>query len=1209
MAITNKIKKKSNKHRLTHRQHIQKYSGVSKKYKTLVNNNKTQRMINRIRTARRAEQIGATRLSTYKLQNGGFLGLDYIALKWKLHKFENIIKKLNAFDKSMEKDIESYRIQSKEFEERAKEKADLQTQYITQYRAKVIYEIYKIDEAEAPKNKEATKIAVEDSLITINNHITTIAGRIGQLDKEIGKDYPEFSRLMESFEGKAEKFREITKKYSENSKFYQEVKELKRSYDLTIGAKDQSGIGGRHKSKVKKFEKNKDIYMKILELTDANIEERRKKEQEVADLLRTTEYYKDQFGSYRGKKKITLGKLDKDMIGIKCSATTGLLCDWVANYRKLAEDIFVIAKMCADIIKKMGDIKKSAEICVKNLNTVFPEGFKKDPQAQAMIRFENQMIYLIDMFGKAGKEIGLLKAEFYKQTPAARIMIDYNELTVEFNYLHERLKSYKEVFSPEKSMPKEVQKGGSHVPKNNICNSLKRFQLNNTFYKDTKHYTITKIQENYKNLYNMLKNANNKECYDDPNEFKDKIFYAYENFWLFMVNTSFNLNKIDNTIDPDVINGLKKFIEIKYYLNNSTTYKWNKNLKEYIAKIFQSQFKHYEIHRDFLNTNVNFTTFEIIFTDISQIKQNIMAIRMSSNFEHVKDIVYRVIKNSHSPKTTDSNFFGVLEWDDNVGPSNPNTPDSTYTGIKHHLSAFIKNLKSNVDKSTYYDPTNPMSAPTTPTTSATTISIPGTGGFDIDANITTVEEYLNKLDINHSFAWQDEYTDFLKQIQRALKSQKKEKGTIIIEAANQKDIEKVINELKNKIDGYDSLNSHEIKYYKSAIGKYTGLDLQPLLNIYDEVISRSYTPTEALKATEEAKKLIEEGKRGPVAEAEILDKYKDKKSPPARANPVLISSTSSGTGAPLPSSGTGVPSPSGSPQKSNTNSKDSDALKTMSMKDYDANLIQHVLHRVNLLKDYPVQFSALKTEYTKIYGSLTSLVEGSVAIKNLADKLQKMTQTLLELKYIEPKIVGVSVKADTSIRLGPISWIVEQADKDFDKQQKLSLTAELQKMRKDDPLLNKMYEEHTGANKESVNKIFMEMLAESNDVSKVKNKLIRDMDKFTKINNVPTLEAIIALMKETLVNNNPDDQKKACRMLSALADVVGYGSSDKYDVLKKAMYYYDGSANPTDPKQSPCFNFLRDKKPEDKKPEDKNKKKPDGKNGKDYKGGRDGKSG
>ena len=197
----------------------------------------------------------------------------------------------------------------------------------------------------------------------------------------------------------------------------------------------------------------------------------------------------------------------------------------------------------------------------------------------------------------------------------------------------------------------------------------------------------------------------------------------------------------------------------------------------------------------------------------------------------------------------------------------------------------------------------------------------------------------------------------------------------------------------------------------------------------------------------------------------------------------------------------------------------------------------------------------------------------------------------------------MSVKADTSIRLGPISWIVEQADKDFDKQQKLSFTAELQLLRQKDPLLNKMYEEHTGANKESVNKIFMDMLAESNDVNNVKNKLIKDMDKFTKINNVPTLEAIIALMKETLVNNNPDDQKKACRMLSALAQVVGFGN-DKYDVLKKAMYYYDGSANPTDPKQSPCFNFLRDKKPEDK-----NKKKTDGKNGKDYKGGRDGKSG
>ena len=1006
MAITNKIKKKSNKHRLTHRQHIQKYSGVSKKYKTLVNNNKTQRMINRIRTARRAEPIGETRLSTHKLQNGGFLGLDYIALKWKLHKFENIIKKLNAFDKSMEKDIESYRIQSKEFEERAKEKADLQTQYITQYRAKVIYEIYKIDEAEAPKNKEATKIAVEDSLITINNHITTIAGRIGQLDKEIGKDYPEFSRLMESFEGKAEKFREITKKYSENSKFYQEVKELKRSYDLTIGAKDQSGIGGRHKSKVKKFEKNKDIYMKILELTDANIEERRKKEQEVADLLRTTEYYKDQFGSYRGKKKITPGKLDKDMIGIKCSATTGLLCDWVANYRKLAEDIFVIAKMCADIIKKMGDIKKSAEICVKNLNTVFPEGFKKDPQAQAMIRFENQMIYLIDMFGKAGKEIGLLKAEFYKQTPAARIMIDYNELTVEFNYLHERLKSYKEVFSPEKSMPKEVQKGGAGAPRQTAhktpCEKITLDGLTNRFF--YKQAEINKLFETYKNLVAEIKGKDS--CFKKLANFK-KIFTIYFKVWLFVLNLNTNLNDSTELSSlPDyIVESLKYFKAIEYMLENTNEqntdlnkWNWDKNMISFIKAKFE---RNKLMPIDSIIPN-NFKTLKTTLTILHN--DNINANLLNNKYKYVKDIVRRVEKKLHSglpngQSTKDSDFFGVLEWDANIGTQDE---DNLYKGTKNVFNNYLRVLFDNIPKTdtTYYLPKTAPSPSTTPTTSATTTSTPGTGGFDIDANITTVEECLDTLNINPSFQWQDEYTDFLKQIQRALKSQKKEKGTIIIEAANQKDIEKVINELKNKIDGYDSLNSHEIKYYKSAIGKYTGLDLQPLLNIYDEVISRSYTPTEALKATEEAKKLIEEGKRGPVAEAEILDKYKDKKSPPARANPVLISSTSSGTGAPLPSSGTGAPSPSGSPQKSNTNSKDSDALKTMSMKDYDANLIQHVLHRVNLLKDYPVQFSALKTEYTKIYGSLTSLVEGSVAIKNLADKLQKMTQTLLELKYI-----------------------------------------------------------------------------------------------------------------------------------------------------------------------------------------------------------------
>lgn len=1207
MTLSSKLKKRSRKHKLTHHQDIKNknknknkhnasYSGVSKKYKSQIDKNKTQRLLNNLKTKKN--------ISNDMQLVGGFLGLDYISLKWKMHKFSSIISKLNAFDKSMEKDIETYKIQARSFEERAKEKADLQTQFINNYRAKVIYKIYKTDEKEAPKNKQATHITIDDSIRTADDHLVGINNQITQLDKEIGKDYPEFQRTMKEFKKKAEKFNEITKKYSEQSAFFREIRELKRDYDLAISSKDSKGVSKAYKEKVKKFEANKETYTKILQLTDSELQSRRKIEQEVADLLRTTEYYKDLFGEYKGSQKKSAGKLDKDFGGIKCSGSTELLCQWGEKYRNYADRIFVMDKMCGDIIKKMGDIKKSAEICVKNLNTVFVS-YKKDPQPEAMIRFENQMIFLIDMFKKAEKAIALLKAEFYKQTPAARVMIDYNELTVEFNYLRERLKAYKEAFNPEKQPKGElVQKGGrsysyqrggsgrgrgrggtTRQPSPG-CDNINQYGLSNKFFYDNKH--LDDIIENYKEVEDNIK-AHQLKCFETYTKFT-KIFNAYFKVWFLTLNLKHNLNdqtNIDNYIKKSLtyVESIKNLLAIRHILNNITTtnepnkWKWNINLENFIERKFEIAIEPIEnIIPPTYKTNKKI---KVLYDDGTSIIS-------TPPYTYLKDMLRRIYGNLHptlpnNTSTQDRDFFGVLEWDANVEDQQDTT---IYTGTKNILNNYLDELFKNIlFTDTNYYPDNTITTPTIASPATNPPPAPAPNTPDFKKLLDKVDECFQKIDNNASFGWDSEYTEFLDEIKAGLEKQKDYKIT----TAYQKEIEDIIDDLSRNIDHFQTLNPAEIKHYKREISSYTGY-LQSLLNVYEEVIDRGHGDTTALVAVKDARELIESGKAGSIAEDIVLAKpeYIDRLGRP-RTGVSASTSAPGSSSAPTPSSASAPgasPTPGVAPDLSvryilSTEEKSKDKNSpddlTRQIKD-DTNLIQYVLPRVKAL-DYPVQAQTLEKEFNNIFNALKSLSEpeGSVAIQGLAQKLQELTNLLLELKYIEPKIVGVSVKADTSIRMPMLDWIVKEADKDFDKLQKLSVTKELQELRKQDRLLNKMYEE-TNVNKDEINKILMKLLSDANDPNKINSSIARDPEMFKILSNTNNLKSLIEVLNNLLPKaTSEDNTKKACNILVALGRYLGE-LDERGEIISKAKTEY----KPEDKTQHlPACVFKQDRKKDD----------------------------
>ena len=1187
MARTIKIKKKTLRNKKTHTsnisgKHLSKSyedSRISKKYKSLINNRKTNRAIRNIRTKKENDIL-----------HGGFLGLDYLKLKWKLMKFNNIISKLNSFDKSIQKDIDTYKIQAKEFEERAKEKAELQTQFIDSYREKVMFEIYREDPKEAPKTNESKSLVITNSIKTLDNRMISVGKRISELDKQIGNYMPEYNRLMKIFKIKESKFNQITNKFANISDFYQQIKDLKRVYDDVAG-KNKNTVSKAYRKKAKQYEKHKADYDRVLNLTDMEIQNRTKIKQELSDLLISSEYYRDQFGTYKGKSKKSQGALDIALKEINCSGGSGLLCKWTEEYKKFAKELLLVDTMADNILKKILDLKKSAEICVKNLSTVF-ESYKKDPQPQAMLRFETDVIDFIEIIKLAQTSISKLKAEFYRQTPASRIMIDYNELTVEFNYARIKFKVYIEQFNPDITMPQEL-KGGSYnyiisggaghtgrVPggrtarsprqqPNNCSNILQRDNplTNDKFYKKEMRHFRT-----YTEVYNDFK-KHNLDCFKDLDNFKI-IFNNYYSTWLFFTNTTTNLNTttLTNPTHDTIIQSLKYFIVINNILDNtikindpadSTKWVWKIDLMKFIVDIFKNKITNFTIPPELSIATFQDKTLVQIFVENPPTDTNMTTIRGNPSYTHVMDMVEKV-HNHTLPNTGGNNFFGVKEWDAIAGT--PNVFNDYLTSLAGSVSDFN-------DKNVYPDKTAPQTQAQGAQLQLTQPSLQ-----NIDEQMKTIKTLKSNID-SVSFPFQNEYYDFLKQLNDGFQKQK-EKGII---AANQSEINNIISDLEKDINGFVTLDPQDIDKYKRDISLYTGWYLQPLLNIFDIVKTRGHGEDVSRKAAEEVRKLIEKGERGDIAVDAVLklDEFKAK-----TVSPIVAVPGAAVTPPPNVNPGAAVGAPAATTTTlgaatiitpgADTNSADkkvADAQKNLEEQlKKNVNLIAGVVKRVHAMGNFPLQSENIAAEYKKIYKTLN---DASSLIKELSNKLQGITRILLELKYIEPRIVGVSVKDDKSIRLTEADWIVKGADKNFQNLQKLSITNELQERRKKNRDIYTIHMAETYADDSDINDLYNHIAPFAGDKNEIRKRIATNPDYITKLSNPNNLQRIISIIITNLKPADPESKKKGCNMLTELSTVVGVLDETRRKVMNDAMISYDPNAALES--RAPCYFKEKDR--------------------------------
>ena len=1101
---------------------IKNSKGITKKYVKYRSHNNT---------------ILINKKKTKTIHSGGFF--DYAKLHWQMYKFNKILTELNSFDNKIHKEIESYKIQANTFEKRAKDKADIQTDIINNYRQKIIYRIYQKDETELPEKKDSIKIEIKDSMKTLDDRILSLGKKSLQLDKAIGKDMPEYNRLMKSFEEKIQSFNKITEKYAKQSSFYQEIYEIRRSYDFIMEANktQKDGLSIHDKKKISKFEKNKVKYMKVLKLSDSELQDRKNLEQEIADLLKKTEYFKDQFGTYKGTKKdkTNVGGIDSQMAGISCNKKgDGLLCQWYSKYTDFAEYLVDLVNMCNTIIEHLKNISIAAERCVSNVNSVIIN-YKNDSHPEAVLRFQSDINEIISIFDLITKSITLLKAEFYKQTPTSSLIFDYNEIIVEINYIESKLQEYFEIFNSIDELKDKqdnytnmsggdklyLLEGGSQSRARSRSGSRSWSRTNSQSRKsqrskkqpeqkqqktlsvdlvdklsipityDTFFKNIT--QKEFTDITN-LDIQNDKITEDNVQIFANNMHNIYI-FWL-------NIHKTHNTHNNDNNNIALRDLEssINNLLNIDDVSSYKENIKQ--------------IHTELLSGRVTLIPIyeknETIFQAIQNKKQLININR---------GIVIPLIENEKPSYFAFTDFNAKYKNALLTAPSSP-PPSSSVT--QSTQSYQIQSSQTNMSKE------------------------------KLDILLILLTNNWTQFDNNYALKLK-QIVDLLLNICNYIKDENITfyNTAILNDLYNM--IYKIIKSPQNKTTDITILDG-----YINILTNYINIILKPLQSFYQTLTdpegkykfdkkNGTYTLNKVI-----AKIILTQDTIPNIQN--IIEEYKK------------IIQTEVET-------------------EKNKQTDEDKKKKDEKQKKVDYNLLQDVIKSIHNAKIFKIQEENVTNEFKTIKHQLTELIQSGNDIdsndtsqnmidlkafsrstnplKKLSNTMQELTQVLLDIKVIEPQIVSVNVKENTAIDMKSANWIIDKIKKDTENLHKLEITEQLQALRNANK--ERKISGVQTITDEDMKKLMYQLLGmqHSNDRNYF-NKIINTTDNVNILKDVNKLKIILDLLfieyekrnmhsstakdneQQNIPKFNNENTRNLCFTLSELKQLFGAVSSTEH---------------------------------------------------------------
>ena len=210
-------------------------------------------------------------------------------------------------------------------------------------------------------------------------------------------------------------------------------------------------------------------------------------------------------------------------------------------------------------------------------------------------------------------------------------------------------------------------------------------------------------------------------------------------------------------------------------------------------------------------------------------------------------------------------------------------------------------------------------------------------------------------------------------------------------------------------------------------------------------------------------------------------------------------------------------------------------------------LLKNIIAALNRVDGrYKQNYDTVVSKTKEAIDILETLLKSNSDLKQLSTNIQNITQKLIELKYIEPKLISVKVKEMDTL-YGQYSWILETAKdvgKDFPV---LSETKALYNMIKETAERKILTEGGISLSSVQISEIVSALLADPMNIHKMPN--ITDL--FTKISTNENgmnslLNELDRYINFSAINEN---NKKACNIYISMATFIGYST----DIAKKIV--------------------------------------------------------
>ena len=1020
------------------------------------------------------------------IQNGGFI--EWIRLKWNLFWFKRLVGKFNRLEVDIKSQVDAYKARADYFEKFANDYAQTATNFIINTRQLTILEIFKKDKDELVASDPLTSKKVARNIDISKSREIGITEDINAQVKIMSKEIPQFNKLKSKFEDEAERFKSYVKEFSKMRSYQSELKSWQTKYN-SLSGQDTAKLSSNDQDFLKTYGKRKDEYEQIIRLSDDVIQTHMENVNEIDNLLIKAQYFKSQFGMFvkedsrlRTRKK---GDIDKAK-----NVADKKLKEWKKKFTEFAKKMFTVSEICDKIIKNLEGLEQASKICLTNMYTIYKteKNDRSDVKIQkhnvdAMTTFNQDISELIKDFNVAAAHIKELKREFYYQTPAVRMGYDYIPLTSAFNYLELRLDLYKKVLN---NVKYKTQSGGGRTCKFVTVTNQRILEAR-----------VTQIADTLNELHNELK-SNDADCYRDYVAFK-KNFYNFFNYWLFCLYMVQDI--ITNPGDiPDVLKpSLRSLVDMAEVLENCGTGKTHNydDVKNYFEVGFRDKItitpdikKNRNLEKtDFRNNNL----FHIF------IRPGITAIKTSAEFKYLDTFLTNINANLND----NFDFLG-------------NAP-----ALKTYIETQIK-----VPGITGY--------PFTP--GATSARASGSKSAPITiAELATIKDSIDSSPLLLS---RTELGDMLGLILPIIQEQEDMEMSFKDTDKINKDLDEVLNEIKNKVASGSGITAQEDLKYRRIISLY--------INYWGEVKGiYEYLKTNGVTNDKTAKnKALEYWS--------YLDKYvydstiaKDKLiasvsgvtgatgllgSPPALAAAIAAGGT------PMAVTGSsGVPN-SGPPSAPGLYPL---GPKSQALDDKDVKLLENILIQIPTANE--LQYNNIKAEVDNMKAILNDVIQSRGGlIKDLADDLQRMTQLLFEVKYLEPDLQQIKVKKDESINLD-LSWVLKPLDAELKESHKLATSNQLEEMIKKHPEMYKIHQQKSTTSGNVLENAYSKLAPYFGSVfelTKEITKLYTDSTYSNMFNDKGNVEAFLKIVEGKLdpKSNTP----KACVILEGLQDVVKY---------------------------------------------------------------------